>query len=138
MIELFLSFFLYAVYFYPVFLCYHASYRSRIANLFGAFTTCTLFGLRLTLDLPTYAITFARSLPFLIVNLLAAIPTFVAYCVVLVYFVTRYISFQSCVMCSIEYLEVQDIEEQYVRNLIKSRRDDRFKVICVGLGELKE
>ncbi|CAO3657437.1 unnamed protein product [Mucor hiemalis] len=126
-VELFLSFFLYAVYFYPVFLCYHASYRSRIANLFGAFTTCTLFGLRLTLDLPTYAITFARSLPFLIINLLAAFPTFVAYCVVLIYFVTRYITFQSCVMCSIEYLEVQDIEEQYVRNLIKSRRGDQFK-----------
>jgi hypothetical protein len=94
----------------------------------GAFTTCTLFGLRLALDLPTYAITFARNLSFLIINLLAAVPTFVAYCVVLIYFVTRYITFESCVMCSIEYLEVQDIEEQYVRNLIKSRRDDMFKV----------
>lgn len=94
----------------------------------GAFTTCTLFGLRLALDLPSYTITFARYLPFLVINLLAAIPTFVAYSVALVYFVTRYLTFQSCVMCSIEFLEVQDIEEEYVKKLIKPRRGKDFKV----------
>lgn len=39
--ELFLSFFLYAVYFYPVFLCYHATYRSRLANFLGIYVSFT-------------------------------------------------------------------------------------------------
>ncbi|KAI7889903.1 uncharacterized protein EV154DRAFT_538691 [Mucor mucedo] len=51
-----------------------------------AITTCTLFGLRMALDIPSYAITFARNLPFLVINLLAAVPTIVAYSVVLLYF----------------------------------------------------
>lgn len=126
-LELFLSFFLYAVYFYPVFLCYHASYRSRLANFFGAWTTCTLFGLRFSLDLPSYVITYARSVPFLTINLLAAIPTFVAYSIVLIFFVTRCITFQQCTICSFEFLEVQDIEEKYVKVLIASRQDKEKK-----------
>ncbi|KAI8095924.1 hypothetical protein BDF21DRAFT_435939 [Thamnidium elegans] len=76
-----------------------------VANLFGAFTTCTLFGLRLALDLPSYGITFARNLSFLVINLLAAVPTLIAYSIVLVFFVTRFITFQSCFMCNIEFLE---------------------------------
>ncbi|KAL7328414.1 hypothetical protein PS15p_206690 [Mucor circinelloides] len=127
MVELFLSFFLYAVYFYPVFLCYHATYRSRLANFLGAWSTCTLFGLRFSLDLPSYVITYARSIPFLTINLLAAVPTFVAYCIVLVFFVTRCITFQPCTVCCFEFLEVQDIEENYVKVLMAVKRKETKK-----------
>ncbi|KAI8079105.1 uncharacterized protein B0P05DRAFT_579420 [Gilbertella persicaria] len=58
----------------------------RAAKIVGAFTTCVLFGLRISLDLPSLVITYARSLPFLIVNSFAAVPTFIAYFTVLVYF----------------------------------------------------
>ncbi|KAL9543315.1 hypothetical protein MBANPS3_008169 [Mucor bainieri] len=126
-LELFLSFFLYAVYFYPVFLCYHATYRSRLANFLGAWSTCTLFGLRFSLDLPSYVITYARSIPFLTINLLAAVPTFVAYCIVLVFFVTRYVTFQPCTVCCFEFLEVQDIEETYVKVLMAAKRSSKKK-----------
>jgi hypothetical protein len=34
-------------------------------------------------------------------------------------------------MCSIEFLEVQDIEEKYVRNLIRSRKGEAYKVIVI-------
>ncbi|CAO0801108.1 unnamed protein product [Mucor circinelloides] len=129
MVELFLSFFLYAVYFYPVFLCYHATYRSRLANFLGAWSTCTLFGLRFSLDLPSYVITYARSIPFLTINLLAAVPTFVAYCIVLVFFVTRYITFQPCTVCCFEFLEVQDIEENYVKVLMAVKRKKTKKTM---------
>ncbi|OAD04643.1 hypothetical protein MUCCIDRAFT_108472 [Mucor lusitanicus CBS 277.49] len=124
---LFLSFFLYAVYFYPVFLCYHATYRSRLANFLGAWSTCTLFGLRFSLDLPSYVITYARSIPFLTINLLAAVPTFIAYCVVLMFFVTRYVTFQPCTVCCFEFLEVQDIEEKYVKVLMTAKRSSKKK-----------
>lgn len=130
-LELFLSFFLYAVYFYPVFLCYHASYKSRLANFFGAWTTCTLFGLRFSLDLPSYVITYARSVPFLTINLLATVPTFIAYSIVLIFFVTRYITFQQCTICNFEFLEVQDVEEKYVKVLIASRRDKEKESIPI-------
>ncbi|KAG0762358.1 hypothetical protein G6F29_000647 [Rhizopus arrhizus] len=88
-IELFLSFLLYAVYFYPLFLCYHASYRSRVANIAGAYTTLTLFGLRVSVDLPVYTITYARSQGFLIINLIATIPTIAAFFAVALYFTVR-------------------------------------------------
>ncbi|RCH81970.1 hypothetical protein CU098_005668, partial [Rhizopus stolonifer] len=78
-------------------------------------------------DLPSLVITYARSLPFLIVNSFAAVPTFIAYFTVLVYFVTRYITFRPCTMCEIEFLEVQDIEEEYVNKLIKSRKKKETK-----------
>jgi hypothetical protein len=81
------------------------------------------------LDLPSYVITYARNLPFLIINLLAAVPTFIAYAVVLVYFITRFITFESCSVCSTQFLEVQDIEEEYVKKLIQSRRYERNKKV---------
>lgn len=82
----------------------------------------------MALDIPSYAITFARNLPFLVINLLAAVPTIIAYTIVLLYFITRFITFQSCTMCSIKFLEVQDIEEEYVKELMKSRKNERNKV----------
>ncbi|KAI7898275.1 retinol binding protein receptor-domain-containing protein [Cokeromyces recurvatus] len=94
----------------------------RAAKIVGAYTTCTLFGLRFSLDLPSYVITYARNLPFLIINMLAAIPTFIAYCSVLIYFVTRFITYQSCVVCHLQFLEVQDIEERYVKELMKPKK----------------
>ncbi|KAG2230095.1 hypothetical protein INT48_004357 [Thamnidium elegans] len=109
-----------------------------------AFTTCTLFGLRLALDLPSYGITFARNLSFLVINLLAAVPTLIAYSIVLVFFVTRFITFQSCFMCNIEFLEVQDIEETYVKELIKlKKKDDQdeiswYNIMKISLLSLKD
>ncbi|CEP15293.1 hypothetical protein [Parasitella parasitica] len=98
----------------------HCDY-ARYVKLGGAWTTCTLFGLRLALDLPSYVITYARSVPFLTINLLAAVPTFIAYSVVLVFFATRYITFQHCTVCCFEFLQVQDIEEEYVKVLMASK-----------------
>ncbi|GAA5806244.1 hypothetical protein HPULCUR_011775 [Helicostylum pulchrum] len=115
-----------------------------VANLFGAFTTCTLFGLRLALDLPSYGITFARNLSFLVINLLAAVPTLIAYSIVLVFFVTRFITFQSCVMCNVEFLEVEDIEETYVKELIKLKKEDDqdksfwYNINKINLSALKD
>ncbi|KAI8364591.1 retinol binding protein receptor-domain-containing protein [Blakeslea trispora] len=78
----------------------------RAAKIIGFFATCLLFGLRLSLDLPSLAITYARSQFFLVVNLIAAVPTLVAYCSILLYFATKYITFQPCYVCEIEFLEV--------------------------------
>ncbi|KAI8887938.1 hypothetical protein K501DRAFT_291915 [Backusella circina FSU 941] len=86
----------------------------RAAKLVGFFTTCTLFGLRLALDLPSYVITYARSFNFLIINVLVAIPTFISYCAVLLYFIIRFCTYEPCRICNIEFLEVSDIEENYL------------------------
>lgn len=99
--------------------------------MFGAFTTCTLFGLRLALDLPSYGITFARNLSFLVINLLAAVPTLTAYAIVLIFFVTRFITFQSCFLCNIQFLEVEDIEETYVKELFKlKKKEEKVRLTC--------
>lgn len=140
--ELFLSFFLYAVYFYPVFLCYHASYRSRVANLLGKciafnwcerlgsiltfkntgfYSTLVLFGLRVVIDLPSFVITYAREVFFLSLMILASVPAIIANCNVLLYFFVRIFAYSSCDQCRLEFLQVEDIEEQYVRNLFKKR-----------------
>ncbi|CAO3577421.1 unnamed protein product [Absidia cylindrospora] len=121
-IELFLSFFLYAVYFYPLFLCYHASINSRLANIFGCYCVIVLFGLRVTVDLPSYVITYARDAPFLVLNAINVLPTLIANFIVVTYFITRSITFQSCDICRLEFLQVKDIEETYVRRLMKMNR----------------
>ncbi|KAG1511859.1 hypothetical protein G6F46_008842 [Rhizopus delemar] len=55
----------------------------------GAYTVLTLFGLRVSVDLPVYTITYARSQGFLIINLIATIPTIAAFFVVALYFIVR-------------------------------------------------
>lgn len=70
------------------------------------------------MDIPSYVITYARNFSFLILNLLAALPTLVAYVIVLVYFVTNYFTFVPCGLCNIEFLEVEDVEEQYVKRVL--------------------
>ncbi|KAI9484393.1 retinol binding protein receptor-domain-containing protein [Zychaea mexicana] len=120
-IELFLSFFLYAVYFYPVFLCYSATYRSRTANLLGLYTTLVLFGLRVVIDLPSFVITYARDVPFLVLSIIIAAPAIVAYTTIVVFFLIRIFTFRSCTLCRLKFLEVSDIEEQYVRKLFGHR-----------------
>ncbi|ORZ25465.1 retinol binding protein receptor-domain-containing protein [Absidia repens] len=137
-IELFLSFFLYAVYFYPLFLCYHASINSRLANIFGCYCVIVLFGLRVTVDLPSYVITYARDTPFLVLNAINVLPTLVANFVVVTYFITRSITFQSCDICRLEFLQVKDIEETYVRRLMKMNRlNTKRKVPVYWLQRLK-
>ncbi|SAL97621.1 hypothetical protein [Absidia glauca] len=120
-IELFLSFFLYALYFYPLFLCYHASINSRLANILGCFCVLVLFGLRVTVDLPSYVITYARDPPFLALNALNVLPTLAANFIVITYFITRSITFQACDICRVHFLQVSDIEETYVRRLWNGR-----------------
>ncbi|CDS04609.1 hypothetical protein LRAMOSA07213 [Lichtheimia ramosa] len=116
-IELFISFFLYAVYFYPVFLCYSASYRSRLANVLGVYVVLVLFSLRVVIDLPSYVVTYARDVQYLVFNVIAAVPAILAYAAVLGFFVVRSFTFRSCDTCRIISLEVTDTEEQYVRRL---------------------
>ncbi|OAD77614.1 hypothetical protein PHYBLDRAFT_164516 [Phycomyces blakesleeanus NRRL 1555(-)] len=110
--ELFLSFFLYAVYFYPLFLCYHASYRSHIATV---------------LDLPSFVITYAREIPFLVMNALAIIPTLLANGIVLAYFLMRAVKYHPCDRCRIEFLQVDGIEEDYVKLLFTQRE---FRIVA--------
>lgn len=86
----------------------------------GAYITLALFGLRLSVDLPTYVITYARSPGFLVINLIATIPTIAAFATVAIYFITKSVWFNSCVFCNIKFLEVEDIEEEYVVCLIKN------------------
>ncbi|CAO3631352.1 unnamed protein product [Cunninghamella echinulata] len=121
-IEIFLSFFLYAVYFYPLFLCYHASVRSRSANILGFYCVSVIFGLRISLDLPAYAITYARDVPFLILNIINLVPLFIVNLIVFSYFIARAITFHSCDICRLEFLHVKDIEEMYVKQLIKRKK----------------
>ncbi|RCH85469.1 hypothetical protein CU097_004546 [Rhizopus azygosporus] len=126
-IEIFLSFFLLAVYFYPVFICYHASYRSRVANIMGAYTILALFTLRVSIELPNYVIVYPQSQGFLVVNLLTITPTIGAYFAVFAYFITRSLTFKPCVLCSVAFLEVQDIEEEYVKRLLYSHKKRKRK-----------
>lgn len=124
-----------------VFLCFHASYRSRIANILGMlrrqqevvsfhssphslglYATLVLFGLRVVIDIPSFVITYARDLPFLIFNIFASVPAIVANLTVLFYFLIRSVTFQPCIICQVEFLQVQDIEEQYVRLLFSKKQ----------------
>ncbi|KAI8331517.1 retinol binding protein receptor-domain-containing protein [Chlamydoabsidia padenii] len=120
-VELFLSFFLYAVYFYPLFLCYHASINSRLASIFGCLSVLVLFGLRVMVDLPSYVITYARDPPFLALNAINVLPTLTANFIVITYFITRSITFQACDICRLNFLQVSDTEETYVRRLMNGK-----------------
>ncbi|KAI8991022.1 hypothetical protein BDF20DRAFT_949616 [Mycotypha africana] len=104
----------------------------RAVKIIGILTTCTLFGLRLSLDLPSYVITYARSLPFLIINVLAAIPTAIAYCIVLLYFITRYITFQP-----LAWFMLSDIlwKKDFYRLLVKPMYIKKFLRRLFGLHE---
>ncbi|KAI8379961.1 retinol binding protein receptor-domain-containing protein [Choanephora cucurbitarum] len=97
----------------------------RAAKIVGFLATCMLFGLRLSLDLPSLAITYARSQSFLVINLLAAIPTFVAYCSILLYFAARYITFQPCYVCEMEFLEVDPA------SLLERISQPKFLMMCI-------
>ncbi|KAI8100083.1 retinol binding protein receptor-domain-containing protein [Halteromyces radiatus] len=136
-IELFLSFFLYAVYFYPLFLCYHASINSRIANIFGCYCVIVLFGLRVTVDLPSYVITYARDLPFLILNAINAIFILITNFIVITYFIVRSITFQPCDLCHLEFLQVKDIEETYVKQLFMRNHPNKIKKVPPLLQRIK-
>ncbi|KAI7868010.1 hypothetical protein BDF14DRAFT_1874796 [Spinellus fusiger] len=61
----------------------------RAAKLVGVYVTLVLFTLRIVVDLPTYVITYARELPFLIMNSVAAISTLLANFTVLVFFLRK-------------------------------------------------
>ncbi|KAG2178944.1 hypothetical protein INT43_001791, partial [Umbelopsis isabellina] len=127
-IELFISFFLYAVLFYPVsyqnrhaFLCFHASQRSRIANIFGFYTSLCLFSLRISIDLPYYAITYAREPGFLLLNVMMAFVTLIAFLAVLGYFLKNSLLFATCDICQSSFADAGSIEEQYVQELLNRK-----------------
>lgn len=102
---------------FKVFLCYSASYRSRLANVLGVYVVLVLFSLRVVIDLPSYVVTYARDVQYLVFNVIAAVPAILAYAAVLGFFVVRSFTFRSCDTCRIISLEVTDTEEQYVRRL---------------------
>lgn len=101
----------------------------------GAYTTLTLFGLRVSVDLPVYTITYARSQGFLIINLIATIPTIAAFFAVALYFTVRSVSFKPCHLCNIRFLEVKDIEEEYVRCLMNISRIKKRVIRCTSAIE---
>ncbi|KAF7724070.1 hypothetical protein EC973_001403 [Apophysomyces ossiformis] len=90
---------------------------SRIANLLGIYVTLVLCALRVFTDLPSYVITYARDHLFLVINTLTTLPTAVAFIWVLLYFLVR-LTCSPCDLCRLAFLEVDDIEEQYVKSLI--------------------
>ncbi|KAI7853942.1 retinol binding protein receptor-domain-containing protein [Circinella umbellata] len=98
-----------------------ASYRSRIANILGLYTTFVLFTLRVAIDLPSFIVTYARDVPFLVLNVIASVPAIIAYTAIVFYFLTRVFTFRSCDQCRLKFLEVSDIEEQYVKRLFGSK-----------------
>ncbi|KAG2187707.1 hypothetical protein INT44_005397 [Umbelopsis vinacea] len=120
-IELFISFFLYAVLFYPAFLCFHASHRSRLANIFGFYTSMCLLCLRISIDLPFFAITYARESGFLALNVLMAVITLAAFLATVIYFLRKAIRFEECTICQCHYLDPGNAEEEYVKELLKKQ-----------------
>ncbi|KAI9272432.1 hypothetical protein BY458DRAFT_533343 [Sporodiniella umbellata] len=101
----------------------------RAARIIGAYLTLTLFCLRLSIDLPVYTITYARSPGFLSIILVATIPTIAAFFVVILYFFIRSIQFNNCTICNMKLLEVEDIEEKYVSKLMKKGKMKKALVL---------
>ncbi|KAL1935624.1 hypothetical protein VTP01DRAFT_4764 [Rhizomucor pusillus] len=93
----------------------------RAAKIIGFYSTLVLFGLRVVIDLPSFVITYAREVFFLSLMIVASVPAIIANCNVLLYFFVRIFAYSSCDQCRLEFLQVEDIEEQYVRNLFKKR-----------------
>ncbi|KAI9030733.1 hypothetical protein CLU79DRAFT_802363 [Phycomyces nitens] len=77
----------------------------RAAKLIGIYSTLVLFGLRVFTDLPSFVITYAREIPFLVMNTLATIPTLLANGIVLGYFLMRAVKYHPCDRCRIEFLQ---------------------------------
>ncbi|ORX48209.1 hypothetical protein DM01DRAFT_1292200 [Hesseltinella vesiculosa] len=91
------------------------------AIYFRCYCVVVLFGLRVTLDLPTFVVTYARDLLFLVLNGVSTLPTLVANIIVLAYFIHRSITFEACDLCRAEFLQVQDIEEMYVKTMVNNK-----------------
>ncbi|CEG82986.1 hypothetical protein RMATCC62417_16970 [Rhizopus microsporus] len=79
------------------------------------------------IELPNYIIIYPQSQGFLVANLLTITPTIGAYFAVFAYFITRSLTFKPCVLCSVAFLEVQDIEEEYVKRLLYSHTKRKRK-----------
>lgn len=90
----------------------------------GCYCVLVLFGLRVTIDLPSYVVTYARDLPFLILNSINLIPLFIVNLIVISYFAIRIFTFEPCDICRLEFLLVNDIEELYVKQLMKKKSFD--------------
>ncbi|KAI9308964.1 retinol binding protein receptor-domain-containing protein, partial [Cunninghamella echinulata] len=65
----------------------------RAAKIIGLYCVLVIFGLRISLDLPAYVITYARDVPFLILNIINLIPLFIVNLIVFSYFIVRAITF---------------------------------------------
>ncbi|KAI9316510.1 hypothetical protein BX666DRAFT_2028039 [Dichotomocladium elegans] len=115
-----------------IFLCYAASYRSRIANILGTYVTLVLFALRVAIDLPSFVVTYARDLLFLVLNVAAAVPAIMTYMIVLLFFLVRAFTFRECDICRMTVLEVEDVEEQYVKHLFIKQR---FEIVATNHEE---
>ncbi|KAI8074499.1 hypothetical protein BC940DRAFT_230886 [Gongronella butleri] len=77
----------------------------RAAKIVGCYCVLVLFGLRVTLDLPTYVITYARDPVFLVLNGINTLPMLVANLIVIAFFVHRAITFEACDMCRAAFLQ---------------------------------
>ncbi|KAL0096294.1 hypothetical protein J3Q64DRAFT_1855133 [Phycomyces blakesleeanus] len=95
----------------------------------GVYSTLILFTLRVVTDLPSFVITYAREIPFLVMNALAIIPTLLANGIVLAYFLMRAVKYHPCDRCRIEFLQVDGIEEDYVKLLFTQRE---FRIVAKG------
>ena len=71
--------------------------------------------------MPSFVVTYARDVPFLVLNVIASIPAIIAYTAIVFYFLIRVFTFRSCDQCRLKFLEVSDIEEQYVKRLFGYR-----------------
>jgi hypothetical protein len=104
-----------------VFLCFHASHRSRLANIFGVYISICLLCLRISIDLPFFAITYARESGFLALNVLMAVVTLAAFLVTFLYFLRKAIRFEECIICQARCLDPGNAEEEYVKELLKKQ-----------------
>jgi hypothetical protein len=118
------------------FLCFHASHRSRLANVFGFYTSICLLCLRISIDLPFFAITYARESGFLALNVLMAVVTLAAFLSTVIYFLRKAIWFEACSICQSRCLDPGNAEEEYVKELLKKQfsvevRLDRMQEPCL-------
>ncbi|KAI9287497.1 retinol binding protein receptor-domain-containing protein [Umbelopsis sp. AD052] len=96
-------------------------HRSRLANIFGFYTSMCLLCLRISIDLPFFAITYARESGFLALNVLMAVITLAAFLATVIYFLRKAIRFEECTICQCHYLDPGNAEEEYVNELLKKQ-----------------
>ncbi|RUS22606.1 retinol binding protein receptor-domain-containing protein [Endogone sp. FLAS-F59071] len=132
-IALFVTFLSYGGMFYPVFICYQLSHRSRFANAMGAYTLATLIGQVLATDLQEYFLLDPPLSTVIVVRLLTQTPVYLAFLVVLGYFLRQSLV-KPTEHSEANFRMISNIEELYVRKLLWRRNFTVQREIPIGIG----